>query len=143
MELLRKFFRLSWSEQFLLIRVSFLVGATRLGLWLFSLKTVQRVLVGASAKPTRRWMGRDAYCRRVIWAVYAVGRLLGDKPCLPQALVTQWLLRRKGYPATLHIGVKKGAPDQLMAHAWVESEGEIIMGGHASPQVYTPLHSFE
>jgi hypothetical protein len=39
------------------------------------------------------------------------------------------LLARRGYPALLHIGVAKGKEGQFQAHAWVESEGKVVIGG--------------
>lgn len=45
--------------------------------------------------------------------------------CLRQALVVWWLLRRKGLPAELKIGVlRKSTP--LQAHAWVELGGQAL-----------------
>jgi hypothetical protein len=71
--------------------------------------------------------------------VEAVGRrLLGDKPCLTQALVAQRFLRQRGYDTTLRIGVAKDGRE-LLAHAWLEREGRVIIGGGASPVRYKPL----
>ena len=46
--------------------------------------------------------------RRIVAAVEAMSRrLLGDKPCLTQALVAQRLLREDGFDSVLRIGVAK------------------------------------
>ena len=45
--------------------------------------------------------------------------------CLRQALVLQWLLRRRGLETDLKIGVRK-EDDLLAAHAWVEYKGTFI-----------------
>lgn len=42
--------------------------------------------------------------------------------CLRQSLALWWLLRRRGMPAELSIGVRKAGGD-LEAHAWVEHAG--------------------
>jgi len=47
--------------------------------------------------------------------------------CLRQSLVVWFLLRRRGIPAELRIGVRKTAAG-LDAHAWVESNGCILDG---------------
>jgi hypothetical protein len=47
--------------------------------------------------------------------------------CLRQSLVVWFLLRRRGLPADLRIGVRKTA-DCLEAHAWVESNGCTLDG---------------
>ncbi len=41
--------------------------------------------------------------------------------CLRQSLALWWLLRRRGIPAELRIGVRKDDGD-LKAHAWVEHQ---------------------
>ncbi len=144
MERLRRFLKRSWAEKGLLFQVALMLGGIRIGLSLFPFKTVRRFLAWSSKKPVGSPVDKATYYERVIWAVNAVGRrMLGDKPCLPQALVAQWLLRRRGYAAALHIGVAKDTNGELLAHAWVESEGAITIGGHFSPEVYTPLQGTE
>jgi len=142
MTLLRKFAARSWPDKVLLVRAFALVSTVRLGLWALPYRTVQR-LVGrtlvrrenAGATPQEE----RSYQRRVVGAVEAVGRrLLGDKPCLTQALVAQRFLRQRGYDTTLRIGVAKDGRE-LLAHAWLEREGRVIIGGGASPVRYKPL----
>lgn len=43
--------------------------------------------------------------------------------CLPRSLTIYLLLRRRGVPASLHIGVKRYP---FGAHAWVECLGEVL-----------------
>ena len=63
--------------------------------------------------------------------------LLGDKPCLTNALAVQFLLGRRGYSTVLRIGVAKKDGSALEAHAWLEHEGEVLLGGVDSPQRFT------
>jgi hypothetical protein len=69
-------------------------------------------------------------------------RMPGAKTCLNQALAAQMLLAQRGYPALLHIGVAKGKEGQFQAHAWVESEGKVVIGG-SGPECFTPLAVLE
>ncbi|MFN3648526.1 MAG: lasso peptide biosynthesis B2 protein [Armatimonadota bacterium] len=48
--------------------------------------------------------------------------LPGEVTCLPRALALFWLLRRRGIPAALRVGVCK-EEGALLAHAWVELHG--------------------
>jgi len=48
------------------------------------------------------------------------------------------LLARRGYPALVYIGVVRDDSDELQAHAWVKSEGEVVIGGFELER-YTPL----
>ncbi len=43
--------------------------------------------------------------------------------CLPRSLAVYWVLRRRGLPSELVMGVKK---DPFGAHAWVEVDGDVI-----------------
>jgi hypothetical protein len=54
--------------------------------------------------------------------------------------VTKLLLGRVGYDASVRIGVARSDTGEFQAHAWVESGGEIVIGGsESSLQRYTPL----
>jgi hypothetical protein len=48
--------------------------------------------------------------------------------CLPQAIATAWLLKRRGISFEVLLGVKDAFPT-LEAHAWVEVGNTIIVGG--------------
>ena len=49
------------------------------------------------------------------------------KNCLVQAVAAEVMLNQAGHPRELRIGVANGA-DELIAHAWVESEGRVVIG---------------
>lgn len=66
------------------------------------------------------------------WAVRVVARRIPRASCLTQALALQWLLARAGCSARIHIGVAKHAARGFEAHAWLESGGEILIGGEES-----------
>jgi hypothetical protein len=48
------------------------------------------------------------------------------------------LLGWNDLPSRLHIGVRRDSRNRFQAHAWVESETRIVVGGHAG-SAYTPL----
>lgn len=142
MMLLRKFAARSRADKVLLVRAFALVAAVRVGLRVLPFRTVQRLidypLMPVQPRPNPIHVERD-YQRRVVSAVEAIGRrLLGDKPCLVQALVAQRFMRQGGYDSTLRIGVAKDG-HELLAHAWLERNGRIIIGGSRSPLSYKML----
>jgi hypothetical protein len=49
------------------------------------------------------------------------------------------MLNRYGYPAHIHIGVAKDHTGSFGAHAWLESEGTIVIGGEESASLFAPL----
>ena len=126
MSRLRKFFRLPRSERWLLVKTALLLGAIRIGLRSLSFQSLKQLLDSVSKSRTAGEFSSD----RIVWAVIAASRyVLGDKPCLTQALAVKLLLKRRGYPACLRIGVAREEGGKLQAHAWVESRDRVVVGG--------------
>jgi hypothetical protein len=70
---------------------------------------------------------------QVAAAVETAGRHLPGATCLVQALAGRHLLARYGYPSTLRLGVVRGREKStLLAHAWLEWEGRVLLGGDVS-----------
>jgi hypothetical protein len=140
MEPLRKFLLLPAADTWLLIKTALLLVAIKLAMRLLPFRTLRRLAIIATSAPMRRLRNTDhASADRAIWAVEATSRHIpGVKSCLIQALATQVLLARRGYPALLHIGVTRGEHGQFRAHAWVESEGKVVIG-KSGLERFTPL----
>ena len=102
------------------------------------LVSAERIL-GWAARPlrkTRRFADPDLPALVAI-AVRARAAWFNLKaPCLPTALVAQWMLRRRGVASRLCLGVRRDQ-SALAAHAWLEINGEVVFG--ASETVYTPV----
>jgi hypothetical protein len=143
MRALHNFLRLPGSDRRLFVKVTLLLEAISLGMWLFSFPTLRRLLAGFSHARTDPQRAQALPVGKVVWAVETASRHLpGSKTCLTQALAAQTLLVRDGHPATLRIGVVKGKEEQFQAHAWVESGGEAIIGGQELER-YTRLLALE
>jgi len=69
---------------------------------------------------------------RVAWAVGAASRLVPRASCLTQAIAGQLLLRHYGYGAKLCLGVTRAEPGRFLAHAWLERDGRVVLGGAES-----------
>jgi hypothetical protein len=133
--------RLTWLEWKALGLAGSTVALAAVLLRALPFRRVQALLAGderASNRPVRLTAEDE---RRLLWAVTAVSRrFFPDRPCLPQALAAQALLRwHGGRPALLRIGVARSPDDQLQAHAWLERDGTVLLGGDASPEFYSPL----
>lgn len=77
--------------------------------------------------------------RRVGQMVTRVAALLPWHPtCLPQALATRWMLRRRQVPSALHLGLADAR--SLDAHAWVTVGPRTVVGRVAQP--FTGVASF-
>lgn len=66
---------------------------------------------------------------RVSWAVQAVSRHVPlGFVCLPQAMAAKWMLRRRGLPTTLYLGLRRGEALKVAAHAWLRAGDKILTG---------------
>ena len=133
---LAKFFKLPGRDRWLLVRALLLVALVRLGLWVLPFNRVQRLTERLRKRGTRRVpISTD----RIIWAVRTSSRSIPGASCLTQALATEVMLSRQGTPSQIRIGVAKNEDGKLEAHAWVESRGEVLIGGLPDLARYTPL----
>lgn len=119
----------------MLVRTVVTLWAARLATWVLPFPVGRRLLVGAR-RPATPTVTRD----QVRWAMAHAQRVVPKATCLPQAMAAEALLTRGGLPADLRIGVKKEATGKLLAHAWVESDGRIVVGDlPGGVDVYTRL----
>ncbi len=144
MKRLRKFLDLPPAERGLLVKAAILLWAIMLGLWLLPFQTFRRLLARVTQAPTGWREANQLSPDRIVWAVAVASRHMpGARTCLAQALAAQVLLARRGHPVRLRIGVAKGEGGRLEAHAWVESEGRIVIGGVGDLLRYNPLPPVE
>jgi len=133
---LAKFVHLSFSDQRLLMRAAFAVVSAKV-----AVRTMR--LPAARAAITRLehigWIVTRARADRIVWAVETAGRAIpGMKNCLVQAVAAEAMLLRAGHSCELRIGAAKTGPRELIAHAWLESEGRVLIGEFELDR-YTPL----
>lgn len=76
--------------------------------------------------------------RAVAEAVRRASRHVPRATCLVQALSGWLLLRRRGIRSSVCLGVSQPAGG-FSAHAWLEIEGEVVIGGVQSTREFTPL----
>jgi hypothetical protein len=130
--------RLNAGEWRILIAAVFLLPATALCLRLLGYPRTRSLM--------QRLLPRTAQSYDPAIEVPRVTRLVGvasrrgvyKANCLRQALVVWWLLARRGIETDLVIGVRKDGGD-FSAHAWVEFEGRVIIGGDDAPERYRPM----
>jgi len=122
-----------------------MMALVRASLSLFSLRDVVKGLQQVAKRFPSRHAVSDAYRHEVTWSASRVGaRMLPKRPCLTQALVAQFFLWRRGDTSTsMHIGVNKDSDGGLLAHAWLECDGRVIIGGTGSPEQYKRLDQLE
>ena len=101
------------------------ITAVRLALVCLPVRSVRRGLWNVLARPASSSLSLS----RVVRCVTAAVRLSPvPSTCLSTALIAEALLRRYGHHADLRVGVRR-ASGKFGAHAWLESEGSVIVGG--------------
>jgi hypothetical protein len=80
-----------------------------------------------------------ASVQQIAWAICAGSRYVPAATCLTQALAGLRMLRQAGYDATLQIGVARAGIESIDAHAWVECEGQAVIGADDQLNSYTRL----
>jgi hypothetical protein len=142
MDRLSRFLHLSRAERTLLLQATILMAAIRLGLSTLRFARLRTLLARLAATGLRRADRaplRSSAAVRSVWAVETVGHhfpLIGT--CLTQALAAHVLLARRGHESNLRIGVTRDGNGKFVAHAWLEKEGAILIGGTWSKS-YTPM----
>ena len=134
---LRKFLSLPAKERYILLKAFLLLSIIRLGLWLLPFRTLQRTLAKLFQSPVTK-NGQSPSPEKFSWAVSAVSRYVPSATCLAQALTLQALLSQKGIHSDLRIGVARDDTTGITAHAWVEIDGTVIIGGQERDR-YTRL----
>jgi len=136
----RRLARLPPAERRLVIAATALAAGVGLALHVAPFRLVRAALARV-ARPSRGALRLPV--PRIIWAVTAATRRVpGANSCLVRALVARALLARHGHPAAVRLGVARQPAGALAAHAWVESDGRIVVGDVERPG-FSPLPSLE
>lgn len=118
------------------------VVAVRLALWILPLKTALRLtcrLRDRRGAPPAHPPG----VHEITQAVRRAGRAVPKANCLPQALAGQILLGRAGHESEMRIGVRLDAARGVEAHAWLEHQGEVVLGELPDMARFSPMPSLD
>lgn len=130
MKLLLKYLLQKPQDLRLLFKAFALLTLMRFGLWKLSYARLRRVvgILGNKASSDRS-KNEAISIEKLVWAVdRSTYRMPGKAKCLARALTTEILMNQYGYDPKLCIGVAKEPEGELKAHAWIESEGRVVIG---------------
>lgn len=138
-----KFLRLPWSDRKVLLKAVALLWAVRIGLWCLPFQQLRALLIRKSSN-LRDDSAQFDRIETIANSVRVMSRYVPMATCLVQALVTVALLEQEGLPGSLRIGVARRSAAKIEAHAWVESNGAVVIGGADSDlSRFTVLHTVE
>lgn len=89
-------------------------------------------LMGQTSQESPETLGASALdqARDIGWALTRLPQALGiEDICLVQALAGKFMLKRRGIPSTIYLGLAKEEDGGLKAHAWLRAGERILTGG--------------
>ena len=137
LSLLRRLRQCTWADR----RRLLVATVVCVGVWgALRLVSLRRLVRWTGPASQREEPPEEDVVDRTVWAVRAAGtRLFPTRPCLPQSLAARFLLARHGISTELRVGIRKEGGEALRAHAWLERNDEVLVGGGASPAAYHVL----
>jgi Transglutaminase-like superfamily len=139
---LQKLRRCSWSERRLLLEAAAWLALGRAAILLLSFQHMAGWLGLAPGDAAAEFEADMAeVAARIGWAVRTVAvRTAGIATCLVQALAGAAMLRRRGIPFALSLGVARNGKN-IAAHAWLGC-GHVILTGAAGHERFTLISTF-
>jgi hypothetical protein len=122
-----------------MVKAFVLLVIVRLALWLLPFRRMWGLLVHLNETCGRLPEANVDTMERVVWTVEIASRYVPKATCLTQALAVQLLLGCYGCQSQLCIGVSKNTSGQIDAHAWVESQGRVVLGDWIDLACYSAL----
>jgi hypothetical protein len=134
-ELARKLGSLRAEERTLMLQAAALLPAVRLLQMSLPFKRWRPLLTRGA--PTRT---RTSTPPEIALAVDRARRgVPGVYKCLPVAYTGHLLLHRHGHASTVQVGVARDAAGKVEAHAWVESDGRVLIGDQPDLSRFVPF----
>jgi Transglutaminase-like superfamily len=140
---LQKFVHTKRADQVLLVQAALLLAAVRVSMFVLPFHSLRSLVDWAAQPPLRLRRTEQMSVGQIAWAINVASDYVPRAAtCLPRALAGQVLLGRYGFPAQVHIGIARAANGLVEGHAWVESEGSVVIGGSRLDH-FTPIAAFE
>lgn len=125
---LRRIFALTSQEWGLLLIAAVTLVVVRITLWVVPSRRILHALQRRATSTSARRRASTVAAPEVVRAVERASRLVPRATCLTQALSARFLLARFGHPSLLRLGVARGDSGAFRAHAWLEWQGEVLIG---------------
>ena len=130
LELLRKFWRLSWQDRLLLLEASLWLALAGFAITVLPFRQVAFFTARPIRQPQPPPQVRLVTVRHIRWAILnASMRVPWRAKCFQQGFAAQIMLRRRGVPSVLYYGVAQDDKSGLLAHVWVRDGDADVIGG--------------
>jgi hypothetical protein len=129
MTVVRKFRALPVAEKRLVLLTAPVVVGLRVALYVLPSAFIVRSLGHRAFSEARQVEAAAVSPNSITRIVEAVSARVPGASCLTQALSARLLLAHFGYSSRLCLGVARGSRG-FRAHAWLEHDGKVIIGGN-------------
>jgi Transglutaminase-like superfamily len=141
MSRVHRFAALEPAERRLMLRAWATVALLRAATLLVSYGRVRGIVARLGRSGRGAGAGTRPAPEQIARAVMRAGALVpGGRNCLVRALAAEALLARFGYPVALRFGIARTASGALIGHAWLESDGHVLVGDF-EPDRYAELRA--
>lgn len=132
-----KFWQLSFAEKSWFLKAILVLSFIKIGLIVLPFSVFKRLFAFISKK-NKPILFNNLEVTKIVVAIQRAAAVLPFPiTCLPQALATKFFVRND--PSfLLKIGIQKSPENKIEAHAWVEKQGDIVIGEVISFQ-FIPL----
>lgn len=141
MRRLQSFLRLPARERFLYLRTWLLLFRIRLMLWVLPYRRWRQIAAQMIRVENERQLDRPQV-NQITRAVRVMSKYVPQASCLTQALAAQTLLANEGQRSQLRVGVTQN-DGKLEAHAWVQIDGRVVIGGRESVVRFSAFPTLE
>lgn len=141
MRRLQSFLRLPARERFLYLRTWLLLFRIRLMLWVLPYRRWRQIAAHMIRVENERQLDRPQV-NQITRAVRVMSKYVPQASCLTQALAAQTLLANEGQRSQLRVGVTQNG-GKLEAHAWVQIDGRVVIGGRESVVRFSAFPTLE
>lgn len=141
MRRLQSFLRLPARERFLYIHTWLLLFRIRLMLWVLPYRRWRQIAAQMIYIEHERQLERPQI-DQLTRAVKVMSRYVPHASCLTQAIAAQTLLANQGQHSQLRVGVTQNG-GKLEAHAWVQVDGRIVIGGRERVAHFSAMPTLE
>jgi len=139
MNTLKKFFYLKLFDKKLLVKAWIRLALIRVKISRYGFRHIHRSTKIGNEEANRGPAMDPRFPEKVAWAVRTASDFVpGAKTCLIRALAVHAMLARHGIPSSIRFGIHRDGGEELEAHAWVECNGVVLIGGENLDR-YTPL----
>jgi hypothetical protein len=143
MQKLIKFIRLNGFERRLFVEAFIWLGIARLTILIVPFRRLAPYLGRHMVESDETVSPRNDDLRtKAAWALQTAAHYTPwESKCLVQAVAGKTMLKLRGVPSTLYLGLAKKENRELNAHAWLRS-GDIILTGARGMGHYTVVATF-